>query len=363
MPPTVLVTSAGSGVGCAVVRALRIATRHFRIIGLNSVALNPGAFQCDAAYLAPPTASGSFGPRLIKITNRERPDLIIAGRDEDVPVLAELRPQLEAFGSTVPVPSVEAAGDCLDKARTSRVLPQGPGGFARTACTPEDALALMAECGPPLIVKPTCGNASRGVRILYTPEDITRAFADDADIVAQEYLWPEERGRRPGCITPRHVMNGHGPRQDNEYSVQVLIGRDGGVLGMFASRNALCAGVPVTIETIRNDALERAACNVAQALAVRGLRGPLNMQAIRTGPDVFTFFELNARFTGITATRAAMGFREVEALYGHFVDGDDIAELLHFQDGIISCRLMTDTIFTRDDLERLNREQQWPRSS
>ncbi len=82
MTRKLLVTSVGSGVGHAILAALRRSEAPWYVVGVNSAAFNAGDFDCDSAWLAPPVADrAAFEARLIEVVEAEGPALILPGRE------------------------------------------------------------------------------------------------------------------------------------------------------------------------------------------------------------------------------------------------------------------------------------------
>jgi len=364
MQRTVLITSVGSGVGLGISQALRASGTDYRVIGINSEAMTAGPFLCDVAYLAPPTAEGeSFLERLLEVCRLERPQLVVAGRDLDLPALALAAPLLGELGAFALAPSPESILACNDKLATSQAVNEAGQRFAKTAAGLTDALALAEDVGYPLLAKPRYGQASRGVKPLFTRDDLNKALAPSGNVVVQKLLLPFDLGKSRSKVRPEDVMRSGKLRQVNEYSVQVFVGRDGRIMGMFAVRSQLEHGAPMVIETVEHQGLTDSCTAVARRMADMGLVGPLNLQSIRTGPDEFTFFEANARFTGITPVRAALGYHEAHAAFEHFVLGNDPEGLLEFHPGMAAGRYLTHRVFSAGDFNTLQTEGRWPASS
>jgi nucleoside-diphosphate-sugar epimerase len=107
--------------------------------------------------------------------------------------------------------------------------------------------------------------------------------------------------------------------QVSELSVQVIIGKDGAVLGKLATINKLKHGVPIEIFPVDREEIWAAVDQVLTPLQALGLRGPVNLQGRITGEGV-RFFEVNPRFTGLSGTRAQFGFNGVEACLKSWLD-------------------------------------------
>ncbi len=361
---TLLITSIGSGVGMAVVRALRQTRPALRIAGLSCEARAAGVYACDAAYLIPPVhQQAAYTARLMEIVRLERPAMIIPGHDAELPLLAELKNKLhDDYGVIIPIGTAQAVLACCDKFRSAQVF--AGLAFARSAATLEDARQLAREAGFPLIVKPRCGYASRGVTLVFSEADLQQAFTVSLEaMVAQEYLVDHSLGKTPAQLDVNDVYQDGFIKQEIDYSVQVLIGRNGRLLGMFASRNRLRFGFPVAVETFYQPSLLQAVGLMAERLGQLGLVGPCNFQAVRVAPEKFVFFECNARFTGISDSRAALGWNECEAVLRHFLENRDPGDCLDFRPGLCAFRHWSDTLCTREEVDHLLNTGAWCKSS
>lgn len=86
---TLFITSIGSLLGHNILDALEGRRRHLRIVGGNSVAEAGGNFRADRIHLLPEAAAGpAHLAALSKVIEAETPDLVLAGRDDDVSALA-----------------------------------------------------------------------------------------------------------------------------------------------------------------------------------------------------------------------------------------------------------------------------------
>jgi nucleoside-diphosphate-sugar epimerase len=95
--------------------------------------------------------------------------------------------------------------------------------------------------------------------------------------------------------------------------MQSVYGQDGALLGRMTSYHQLKDGIPLKIVPIEIEEANAAMTALEPFLRSIGMSGPVNLQGRMTdeGPR---FFEMNARFTGITGARALLGFNEVETL-------------------------------------------------
>ena len=103
--------------------------------------------------------------------------------------------------------------------------------------------------------------------------------------------------------------------------------------------------------------VEEIACKMASMLVSQGLVGPCNFQCKLTdhGP---VFFEINPRFTGITAVRAAMGFNEVDAVLRRALLHEPIESVrnrLQVPGNLVCSRYITEMVIPRAELEELRK--------
>lgn len=87
------------------------------LVATSSVANEPALFDTDAVYLVPATMAEpeAFERRLLEIVDRERIDLVIPCRDDDVLLLASLRERLPGLAKRLLCGSAAAAEVICDK--------------------------------------------------------------------------------------------------------------------------------------------------------------------------------------------------------------------------------------------------------
>jgi nucleoside-diphosphate-sugar epimerase len=308
------ITAIGSGVGQSIVNSCRLSQLPLRTIGLGTNPLAFGAFDCDERHPLPSIYAPDYVEALLERVQRSQIDVIVPGLDDELPALAAARERFEAVGCGVIVSGPELVRICRDKERMSRVMAEFTPCFVRTWSKETVGAALASgEARLPLIAKPRAGSASRGVVLILRPEDLART---DEHQVIQEIAVPH---RGDPC---RDEFLGKLERgvlaQVSEISVQLVTDRDGELLGRFASYNRLSNGVPIEVLPFDSEILWREMDRLLAVWRRLGLRGPLNVQG-RLTDDGLKFFEMNARFTGITGLRALMGFPEVEACLGSWL--------------------------------------------
>lgn len=273
-------------------------------------------FDCDVRVSLPRIDDPGYITALHQRCLDYGVSVLIPGLDAELLPLARHREQFSADGIEVLVSAEPLVALCWDKARMAPEMARQTGAFIKTwtvteACDPAHQKAFSW----PLIAKPRHGCASRGVVVIRDAASLERLGSDviiqpivapqQDDVHRQAFLDGLERGQM---------------LQLSEISAQVVIGREGRELGRMATCNNLVHGVPTEIIPVDVPALWAEIDQFLPQLLELGLRGPLNIQGRITdeGPR---FFEMNARFTGITGLRALMGFNEVEAAILDALDG------------------------------------------
>ena len=318
---TILITSVGSLVGHNILESLAPQRQEWRIVGVNSLPRAANNFRCDVAYLAPETVQeNEYLSRLREILRIEQPSVVLAGRDLDLQPLARLRAEDEFAQTLFLSPAAASVPVVNDKYETWLFARRHGLPFAATAFNRAELDALIARRGFPLICKGRFGNASRGVFILRRAAEADAALAE-ASFVFQEFLNPPDDLQ---AILPDlrfGVPLFHSILEDDHYSAQGLVGTQGEVFAFFATVHVMEGGKSISVQPLNEPALERMTIDYAHALSPLGYIGPLNLNCKKIGPDHFVPYELNGRFTGASAARASLGYREVEYALDYFLKG------------------------------------------
>lgn len=294
------------------------------LLGTNSVADSAGNFRCDVMYLVPPAASGAaYIESIAALIHKERPDLVIPCRDDDVLALAVLGEQSPGIPSVFLTGSVAAARVMNDKVETSRFARRHGLPFAPTAETVEAALDLARTHRLPLIGKPRAGNASHGVVLLRSTDEIARAFASRADLIAQPFLDPP--ADMDALVAPYRdgLPFFFSFPETRLYLIQAVLGPDRTISRLFGGIATQVMGQSIQIARCDDPALLEVGRAYSEAAVAEGWNGPMNVQLKRTPQGDFVAYELNGRFTGGTAARTILGFDEVAEVVARFLPGTD----------------------------------------
>jgi len=341
----ILITSIGTGVGNALLTAVRKSEHTYVVIGLNTEPFHSGVYRADVSYMVPLASADPKGwmERLLEVIRIEGPLLVIPARDADLSVMSRHASDIRAVGATPVCATPALVDECNDKLLSADLFERLGLRYAETVNGSDDAAiaALVKRHGFPLILKPRYGTGTIGVKLIQSDMDLKERLREHPfDYVLQEFL-PVE-GPTHSLTSMTELV------QDQEYSLQVVFGARGNALGWFASINTLENGLPVAVRTTTIPEVRR--CVAAIIDSNEGFVGPFNFQGRMSGGEI-VFFEVNCRFTGITGTRAGMGFAEVDATWSSFIEGND-ENLPELPAGQYAFRNLEDTFFSHAQYER-----------
>jgi nucleoside-diphosphate-sugar epimerase len=309
------ITAVGSGIGHAIVQSCKMASEVPYVVGFDANPMAFDTFECDESHVVPATASASHVDELLRLCSERGVHLLIPGLDDDVSVLAGCVERFRGAGIEVLVGGPDFIRLCRDKVAWSRELhPVCPAVVPAWSARQAALMYQARKIALPLVAKPAAGSGSLGVKLVREPHELD-ALTDRE--VVQPLVLPavtDQDGSAVRAAAKRGVI-----LQSAEVSFQMLFSKSGRLLGRMATRNRLKAGIPVEMIPIDDEPYWRALQPAIEHLLARGLRGPVNFQG-RVTDDGPRFFEMNGRFTGITAFRAMIGFNEVEAAIADFLD-------------------------------------------
>jgi carbamoylphosphate synthase large subunit len=345
----VAVTGVGGGVGQSVIRALRRATLPLHIVGLDADGWSAGLYQCDARAILPHVSDREhYLSALEKLIVEHELQALLPGTDTELPALSEARERFAALGCQTIVSSPEFTRMTRDKVQTYPALQKLGIPFVRTL-TVADFVASGAAMPRPMMLKLRDGSGSAGARVVFSAEEVRPEEMDGRDVL-QDYLVPLTWGLTE--LSPEDVQPAARLRQEDEVSIQGMVAPSGELISVYVSINMLRDGVPLRICPTKDPELMAFATRMFEAFAAIGQVGPCNAQG-RITEDGLVLYELNPRFTGITAVRAEMGWNECEAALRLFVLGEDPADVgrrLNYDTDLACLRYVTEQVVPRSSL-------------
>lgn len=320
---TVLLTSAGSGVGRCVLQTLAGRRADLHVVGGDSDPDSSIFADCDDAVVLPATDDPSFAGAVAATCVRFDVDLVIPARDPDAVILAHAAESTE-WPAQLASPAAALVAMTRDKWATYEWCRERGIPFAESVATGrpdsiEAAIALVERWGFPLISKPRSGSASLGVSVITTQPQLAAAAALPG-MMLQPFLSPPEPARLELDTSAGVPLFWEVPCPD-EPAIMGLIGPDGDIGPHLCFTATHRLGRNEELRQLPDPGLEAFATWVLGRFRDEGWRGPLNLQ-LRRGPDSWHIIEINPRFTGGTSGRLHLGLDEVRWIVNRWLDAE-----------------------------------------
>lgn len=263
----------------------------------------------DVFVQTPSARDSNFIEQLLETCLERRVRLVIPTIDTELLPLSRNRERFEAAGIQVVVSGHELTTRCRDKRLTAEVFAAG-GVRVPAEVDPND------ERSYPLVAKPRDGSSSQNLHIAYLRHDLPNTAFDDANMIFQEFLAPEEH---------------------DEYTVDMYYDRSG-KLRCFVPRLRVAtrAGEVSKAKTARIDALQLLGDRFA---TLPGAAGCLTMQVfVRRVDKSLIGIEINPRFGGGYPLSYEAGANYPRWVLGEYLRDDEIPWFDGWQDGLAMLR-------------------------
>ena len=287
----------------------------------SSVTNEPALFDFDVVYRVPPTVAEAeaFERALLDIVDRERVDLVIPCRDDDVEFLASLRDRRPDLAHRLLCGSAAPAGIISDKWHSAEFSAQHGLPFAASLIRDgrDEPAAFVKRHGFPLVAKPRRGYASLGVYMLWNEAQLRRTLDQDGYLV-QQFLGDRQTVADYLATIEARGVPLHHTFQGVRHSIQALIAPDGSTAHVMSIRIVSDRRRSKWVGLDSDPAAMEIGARCAQVFAEAGWRGPLNIQCQRAPEGRLLIHEFNGRFTGATLERWLLGHDEVGAAVERF---------------------------------------------
>lgn len=331
--------------GVAVLRCLRDACPHDRLVGLAYDALDPGAYATgliDDVFMLPYPSSDpdAFFERLCQIHAELPLSVIIPTLDAELPVFIELAPRLRQLGVAALLPTREQF-DSRSKANLTKLARRA--GFHTPdtilASSIKELQAALPTLRFPLYVK----SPLYGAELVTNSEDAAEAFQHFAAEWGHPIILQ-------ACVP--------GATREERNVVALGDGR-GGLAGAVAMKKLAVtekgkgwAGV-----TIRDDTLMQL---TERFVRCTEWRGPFELEVMLSGDGTYYVIEINPRFPAWVYLSASAGVNLPERVLT-LATGGELAPAPDYKTGTMFVRISLDQIAHVTDLERLVVMGQWRR--
>lgn len=291
----ILVTGVGANPGFGLARSL--IRRGHHVIAADANPLAPGLLLPGVLPRVTPLATHPNYPHVMAEMCRDLAvDAVVAGIENDLAPLLDMRTQLQADGVRVWLPDADSVRCCLDKAAFHQVLVQH--GIPAPRTWLPEAIDEVPD-GTPLVVKPRRGHGAQNVHFVDRREH--------ARILCELIAQPLVQERLYGF----------------EFTADCLVDRTGRASVILRRRNLVKAGLAVVSTTFNHPAVRELVLHTLRAVRARGV---CCVQGFVSDDGVGTITELNVRIAGGFALTEAAGAdlvgQMVNGLFGMPVDHD-----------------------------------------
>jgi carbamoyl-phosphate synthase large subunit len=303
---TVLIAGiGGASLGTEIAKSLRLAG-GYHIIGCDPSPLAFGHYSdlCDKTVRV---SLDRYIDHLIEISRDECVQAIVPGAEEPMRLITAAAGRFFQEGIQLAMNSQDVVTRLADKERCFRELQRLGIAIPHTVAASEPT--MLDRVPFPCIIKPSVDSGGSSFVLFARNREEANLYAT--------YL--KAAGKRP--IAQEYIAHANG-----EFTVGVLSGPDGTVLGVIAMERAFPAKLSIAFKG--DDFLISSGfsqghfdqypsiCETARTIALAvGSVGPLNIQGRVDKAGRFLPFEINPRFSATTYLRALAGFNEVD----HFI--------------------------------------------
>lgn len=365
----ILITSVGSMVGFNILESLCHPEFNRRdrvfIIGMNSVPSVPNNFRCDACYLCPSTADPNYSVRFKQILEKENPDIVLCGRDEDTLALSHIFQSDESLKCVFPYGSQNSIELAYNKMKTWQFTQKHQLPFAKTIqiskkTDPSVIESFVKRSGFPLIAKPVHGFSSNDVYFIRNIEDL-RKIRDSNQFLLQELLGDTSNLQAYFVKTDGPPMLFSHLPDVWVYSCQVIIRPDGNMSSVFIARQDHKMGYTVKFRKLQNRELAELVQKYTEAYYLEGGYGAFSIQFKQNKEGAFEAIEINARHTGATFARTLCGRDEIGLILDAFLPDHSFPVFEHSDLGFDHQihRIYHSEIVSDQDISKLESAGKW----
>jgi len=287
----VAVTGVGGGVGQSIIKTLQ--NTEYNVIGIDGEILGTGLYATKKSYLGFYANHPKFIDRIIEICKKEKCKAVFPGLDVELMPLSKNIEKLKANGIIPIVSDYKVIKIADDKLETAKFLRNNDFPYIKTYRLKDYSFELDF----PVVLKPQKGGArSIGSFVAKNKKEFNK-YILDVDVnnyVVQEYI------------------------QGDEYTCGT-VSFENGCIGVIVMRRQLRAGDTYKAFTVKDKELSNFVKNVVNVLKPFGA---CNVQ-LRVRDDIPYIFEINARCSGTTASRALAGFNEPKMICDYIFKGID----------------------------------------
>ncbi|CAB3898154.1 ATP-grasp domain-containing protein [Achromobacter sp. CF-sbj1-Ac2-l] len=332
----VLVTGiGGGGHGEQILKALRMASTPYLLVGGDMNPFSKGLAEVDIPYILPPAKDPRYIDSLLRLCRKHSIKAMFHGSEPELKVMSANRDLIKEAGVFLPINPAHVIDLCMDKAKTSEWLAAHGFDVPRTVQI-NDLSDLDKVDFFPAVLKPSVG--SGGSANIFLAQD--RKELNFLGMSLLENIGP--------YIVQEYVGN-----TESEFTVGVLFDMNGRLLNSIAVRRMILSGLSNRVR-VKNRTGDMSlgeilaissgvsqgdvgafpeVTGVCEKIATElGCQGAVNIQCRLAGGKVYVF-EINPRFSGTTSLRAMVGYNEPDVLLRTHVLQDPVSPRFTYREG------------------------------
>lgn len=327
----------GGGLGEQIVKALKIASTPYKIIGSDIYPESSGLQCVDYPNIVPAASDPSYIESIIALCERYQAKAIFPGSEPELMVLSQNRDMIKKAGILMPINPHAVIEKCLDKAKTMSFLEEN--GYSHPRYIQITSLHQLKNINFfPVVLKPSKG-----------------AGGSANTFIAQSTKERDFFGKYLFELTGGFICQEYVGLPQNEYTVGVLLGLDGKLINSIAIRrnlnHRLSCHSKIPNRTNRKDLGSDlvissgisqgeigsfpSVTRLCEEIAVKlGCTSTVNIQCrlVNGKPCIF---EINPRFSGTTSLRAMVGYNEPDIMIRRYILKEESVCGFSYRSGII----------------------------
>ena len=305
---TVLMTGSGAPGGPGILNAL---TREPRI-NLHVADMNPlaaGSLLHDKSHTIPEADSPAFIDAIETLCFSEKVDVIFPLVTKELLTLSKNKSRFEALGIKVLASSHEAMSVLNNKGAllqhlASEDIPHPEFLLAKNAADLNAAVHSLGYPSKPVVIKPSNGNGSRGIRILDPSVDQydllfnhkPNSLYSSLDVVLESIS---------DQLIPEMVISEYLPGP--ELTIDSVIA-DGDIVElMIRTRDTMRNGISTSGRFIENASIESYVRKIVSSFNRNDLEGPVGFQVKKSRDGQYLILESNPRIQGTSVAAIGCG--------------------------------------------------------
>jgi carbamoyl-phosphate synthase large subunit len=282
----ILVSGASGVIGYGILKSLRKTEKNLRLIGATVFLDSVAQGFCDIFVQPPLTSDAAYMDWLLGTIKKYEVDLIIPGIEPDLFKWCEHSHEIEKAGAQIVMNDKDLIFLCQDKWKFYERLKECNSPYLIDSSLSSDFEFLVKRFGFPFLLKPRCGNGSRGI---VKVESIDVFLKHQAGI---------------GEVLMAQPIVG---RDEEEYTTSAFCDGKGGYFASLSLKRRLAReGYTEKAEVVHEEGIADALVDLCDYFKPVG---PTNFQ-FRKHDGIMKLLEINPRISSSTSIRAGFGYNE-----------------------------------------------------